>query len=93
MCFSITARIAWSGQRTKALYIALLAKGCAVLVGWWVGILACRNVNNDYSLRFLPVPKSIDLSFWFCQLYQFFRWVFSCTSLKLGGSFDVEVAA
>jgi hypothetical protein len=34
MCFSFTAKIAWSGQRRNAILIALLAKGYAFLIGW-----------------------------------------------------------
>ncbi len=68
----------------NAFNIALLAKGYTILIGWWAGILACRNVNNNHSLKFPPLPKSSDLSFWFLHLYQFLRWMFSFSSLWAG---------
>ena len=81
MCFSITAWLVWSGQRANALRTALLTKGYAILVRWWPGILACRNISNSHSLRFPPLPKSCDSPFLLLQCYQLFRWVFSSNRL------------
>ncbi len=81
MWFSITAWFAWSGQRTNALRTALLTKGYVILVRWWPGTLACRNISNDHSLRFPPLPKSCDSPFLLLQCYQLFRWVFSSNRL------------
>jgi hypothetical protein len=54
MCFSFTALLALRGQQRNALVIALTAKGNAILIGWWVGILAFREVNNDIFFGFPP---------------------------------------
>jgi hypothetical protein len=84
MCFSFTAKIAWSGWRMNAFDIALLVKGYSILIGQWASILACRDINNNHSLKFPPLSKSSDLSFWFLHHYQFLRWALSCTILWAG---------
>jgi hypothetical protein len=85
----------WSGQRTKALHIALLAKGYAVLVWWWVGILACRNINNDHSLSLgFPLFQGVvTFPFSFSNSINSLGECFLSPPSGLGGSSDVEVAA
>jgi hypothetical protein len=53
MCFSFTAHLAWSGQkRSNAILIAMLAKGYAILIWWWAGILAFGEVDNNNFFEF-----------------------------------------
>jgi hypothetical protein len=54
MCFSFTALLAWSGRRRNVILIALTTKGSAILIGWWAGIFAFREINNNHSLGFPP---------------------------------------
>ncbi len=85
MCFSFTAHLAWSGQkRSNAILIAMLAKGYAILIWWWAGILAFGEVDNNNFFEFPSWPKTSDLLFWFLYLYQFLRWVLSCAILWAG---------
>jgi hypothetical protein len=77
----------------KALHIALFAKGYTVLVRWWDGILACRNIRNDHYLWFPPLPKSSDLPFCFSNATNSSGGHFLPPASGLGGSSDVEFAA
>jgi hypothetical protein len=93
MCFSFTAKIAWSGQRRNAINIALLVKGYAILIGWWAGILAFSEVNNDHSLCFPPDQRVVTFCFGFFSSTNSSGWHFLVPSSGLRGSSNVEVTA
>ncbi len=79
--------------KDKGIDIAVPTKGYAVLVRWWPGILACRNIRNNHSLRFPPLPKSSDLPFCFSNATKCSGGHFLPPDSGLGGSSDGEVAA
>jgi hypothetical protein len=65
----------------------------SVLVRWWDGIFAGRNIRNDHSLRFPPLPKRNDLPFLFSNATNCSGGHFLPPASGLGGSSDMEVAA